>query len=1057
MSSLCEKVISGGGGGGGGKGGGGGSSAHVPVESPDSLRSRQYARVLDALCEGPIVGLVNGTQSIFLNDVPLQNADGSYNFNSVNVATALGTQIQSYLPGYGDPQATTAVGVEIKAAAPVVQTIAANSNLDAIQVTIGFPTMTFQNASNGDISGASVDIAIDLQTNGGGYLSIIADTITGKTTTRYQRSYRVALTGTGPWDIRVRRLTADSTASNLQNKTFWDLYVGIVDSKMRYPNTALVGLQIDASQFNAIPKRSYDVKMLQVSIPSNYNPTTRVYTGVWDGTFTTAWTDNPAWCFYDLLTNSRYGLGEFVQAAQVDKWGLYAIAQYCDQLVPNGYGGTEPRFTCNIYLQTQAAAYAVLMNFASLFRAITYWGSGAIYTVQDAPATPIAHFTNANVIDGEFSYSGSSRRGRHTVVLVSWNDPADYYRQKIEYVADDAGIARYGVQQASIVAMGCTSRGQANRLGKWMLLSETLELEVVTFQTGLDGSSLYPGAIIRTLDRHRAGVRYGGRVVAVTTTSLTIDAPVTLSSGVSYNVTVILPDGSLVTNTLTNVPGATSVLTWAIALAALPQTNSVWLLAADNVNPEVWRVISLLEKDMSQVEITALAHDVNKYANSENTLKLAPLPTTTISLIQVPVPSVTITENTEQPLDSSLLLTILIAWPAAVNATSYRVELRRNSDNWILIGNTTSLIEVVGIAQEGTYTARVTALNALGAPSVATISAATPIYWSAVPPPDVTGWFVKQSGGAIICGWAQVNYLALKGYDIRYGAQTITDWNLLTPLTEAARGTEMTNASVPPGSWVFAIRARNVIDQLSVTMATTTLTVTNENPTIATRQECPALDGSVSGFHKHWTGVLAPLGRFVCSTYTHWEDFGVVYLGSTPYVPDPVTTANYTENVVDTAYNDTLRVWAIITATPGPGVSGAPATAFSLDYWLSGASDPATWAAWTSASAQLRYFRGRVTETPGTVPSYISVFTVTADKQSANKSDGANLVVSAGGTAVTFTTPFHAPPFVSPTYIGGGAFFASATNITALGCTIHVFNTSGTDVGGSVNWSAVGY
>ncbi|MEO6147183.1 MAG: phage tail protein [Sulfuriferula sp.] len=1055
MSSLSEKLISGAGGG-GGKGGGGGT-ARVAVESPDSLRSRQYARVLDALCEGPIVGLVNGAQSVFLNDVPLQNADSSYNFSGVNLATQLGTQIQSYLPGYGDPQAATTVGVEIKAASPVVQTIAANANLDAIQVTIGFPTLTYQNPSNGDIGGTSVDIAIDLQTNGGGYLQIIADTITGKTTTRYQRAYRVALTGTGPWDIRVRRITADSTASNLQNKTFWDLYVGIIDSKLRYPNTALVGLQIDASQFNAIPKRSYDVKMLQVSIPANYNPTTRVYTGVWDGTFVTAWTDNPAWCFYDLLTNSRYGLGEFVQAAQVDKWGLYAIAKYCDQLVPNGFGGTEPRFTCNLYLQTQAAAYTVLMNFASLFRAITYWGSGAIYTVQDAPATPIAHFTNGSVIDGEFSYSGSSRRGRHTVVLVSWNDPADYYRQKIEYVSDDAGIARYGVQQTSIVAMGCTSRGQANRLGKWMLLSETLELEVVTFKAGLDGTSLYPGAIIRTLDRHRAGVRYGGRVVAATTTSLTIDSPVTLSSGISYNVTVILPDGTLATNTLTNVPGATSILTWTTALATLPQLNSVWLLAADNVNPEVWRVITLVEKDMSQVEVTALAHDVNKYANSENTLQLAPLPTTTITLMQVPVASVAITTNTAQPLDSSLLLEIQIAWPAAVNATGYRVELRRDSDNWVLIGNTTSLIAVAGIKQEGTYTARVTALSALGAPSVSTLSAATAIYWSSVPPPDVTGFAVKQNGGVVTFNWAQVGYLAIKGYDVRYGAQTITDWNLLTPLTEATRGTEMTNASVPPGAWVFAIRARNVIDQLSVTMATTTLTVTNENPTISVRQECPGLDGTVSGFLKHWTGVLAPLGQFACSTYTHWEDFGVVYLGSTPYVPDPVATATYTQNAQDTAYNDTLRLWSIITATPGPSVSGTPVTAFSLDYWLSGAVDPNVFNAWGSASAQLRYFRGRVTETPGIVPSYISVFTITADKQSANKSDGANFVVAAGGTAVTFTATFHAPPFVNCIVIGSTALFATASNITATGCTIHVFNTSGADVGGTVNWTASGF
>lgn len=348
-------------------------------------------------------------------------------------------------------------------------------------------------------------------------------------------------------------------------------------------------------------------------------------------------------------------------------------------------------------------------------------------------------------------------------------------------------------------------------------------------------------------------------------------------------------------------------------------------------------------------------------------------------------------------------------------------------------------------------------IYAMGQQDLATATAYTHTIAGPPAPPNVTGFAVKQSGGTVVFTWNRVTDFALKGYDIRYGATTLTNWTDLTPLTEAAMGTEMTNASVPPGAWQFAIRARDIADQLSPTMATTTLTVTNENATIATRQECPALDGTVSGFIQHWTGVLAPLGTFACSHYTHWEDFGVVYLGSTPYVPDPVATATYTQNAQDTTYNDTLRVWAIITATPGPSVTGTPTTAFSLDHWLTGETDPATWTPWTSGSAQLRYFRGRVTETPGTVPSYISVFTVTADKATANKADGANETVAAGGTAVVFSTVFHSPPFVTCTVVGAGALFATATNITETGCTLHVFNTSGTDVGGTVNWTATGY
>lgn len=900
-------------GGGGGKGGGGGSS-RVPVESPDSLRSRQYARVLDALCEGPIVGLVNGLQSVFLNDVPLQNADASYNFSGVNVATTLGTQIQNYLPGYGDPQATTAVGVEIKAATPVVQTIAAGANLDAVQVTIGFPALSYQNPSNGDLGGTSVDIAIDLQINGGGYAQVIADTITGKTITRYQRSYRIALTGTGPWDIRVRRITPDSTASNLQNKTWWDLYVGLVDSKLRYPNTALIGIQVDASQFNAIPKRSYDVKMLQVSIPSNYNPTTRVYTGVWDGTFTTAWTDNPAWCFYDLLTNSRYGLGEFVNAAQVDKWGLYTIAQYCDQMVPDGFGGTEPRFTCNLYLQTRQDAYTVLMNFASLFRAITYWGSGSIYTVQDAPASPIAHFTNANVIDGEFSYSGSSRRGRHTVVLVSWNDPADYYRQKIEYVSDDAGIARYGVQQSEIVAMGCTSRGQAHRLGKWMLLSETLELEVINFKAGLDGTSLHPGAIIRTLDRHRAGVRYGGRVVAATTTSLTIDDPVTISSGISYNVTVTLPDGSLVTSTLTNAPGATSVLTWTAALTSVPQVNSVWVLAADNVNPEVWRVISLVEKDMSQVEITALAHDVNKYANSENSIQLQPLPTTTISISQGPVSNISITESLYIKADS-ITNRMTIAWDAATGATRYRVEYKKDQGNWVSLPDVAKLSVDVD-ADPGAYTARVIAVNVVGTTSATVTYGPVTLLGKTAPPPDVDMFLVtRQPDGTRQFTWdLYIPPLDLAGYKIRYKLGSGSTWGTMTDMHSGLLlASPFETNQLAAGTYDFAIKSVDTSGNESVNAKFINLTIGDPRlaGVLAVYEENGIWSGTLTACHlEPLTGYLQPNETAASPWLTTWS--------GKQWIITPAGTIQYEKKFdvgIVTAFTPLITVGAIGSVT----------------------------------------------------------------------------------------------------------------------------------------------
>lgn len=811
-------------GGGGGKGGGG--TARAAIEDPDSLRSKQYARVLDAVCEGPIVGLVNGAKSVFLDDVPLQNPDNTYNFTDVLLATATGTQIQDYIVGFGEPQVTTAVGVQILAAVPVVRTIAAASEFDSVTVTLGFPQLTNQNTTNGDLTGTSVNIAIDVQANGGGYVEVVNDTVSGKTTTRYLRPYRVVLTGTGPWDIRVRRLTGDSSTASVSNSTWWDNYVGVIDVKMRYPNTGLVGLQVDAAQFSAIPRRSFDMKLLIVSVPSNYNPTTRVYTGTWDGTFTPAWTDNPAWCFYDLLTNNRYGLGEFIEADQVNKWQLYSIAQYCDQLVGDGYGGMEPRFTCNLYLQTRAEAYTVLSNFVSIFRAINYWASGTVITVQDKPSSPIAIYTNANVIEGEFNYSGASRRGRHTVALVTWNDPLDYYRQKIEYVADEAGIARYGVQQAEIVAMGCTSRGQAHRLGKWLLESEISELETCTWKVGLDGTGLYPGAIVKTVDKHRSGVRLGGRLISATTISATIDAAITLTSGIAYTITMVLPDGTLASQSLTNAPGSVTVLTWATALASAPLTMSVWLVAADNVVPETWRIIGLTEIENLQIAVTALQYDENKFYNAENNIKLAALPTSTISLMQGPVASVAISESLYIKGDS-ITSKMTIAWPPATGAKRYLVEYKRNNDNWVQLPDQTTLSADVDI-DPGIVYARVTAFNVIGTPSSATNVGPITILGKTAPPPNIDTFLVsRQPDGTRQFTWELLTPpLDLAGYHIRYKLGTGATWDTMTALHNGLLvASPFESNQLAAGQYDFAIKAVDTTGNVSVNAKFINLTI----------------------------------------------------------------------------------------------------------------------------------------------------------------------------------------------------------------------------------------
>jgi predicted phage tail protein len=607
---------------GGGKGGGGGAAA---VEATDSLHSKQFAQVLDLISEGPIVGLVNGAKSVYLNETPLQNTDGSFNFKDVAVNWTTGTQSQlnsagaralTAQYGFDAVRAPNAVNVIVPKLSPVVKTINA-ANVSTLIVTVSTPTLLSRDPSNGNTNPSSIALTIDLQSAGGGFINQVTDTISGKTTSKYQRSYTIAVAGAGPWDVRVTKVTADSATQLLNNDLYFDDVTSVIPNRLTYPNSAIVAASIDSQQFQTIPVRAYDIKGLLVKIPSNYNPVTRYYTGTWDGTFSIAWTDNPAWCYYDMLTNSRYGLGDFIDATQVDKWSLYSIAQYCDVLVPSGVGGaTEPRFTCNLYLQSPAEAYTVIQNMASIFRAITYWSTGAITIVQDSPASAAAQFTNANIIDGAFSYAGSSIKARHTVAQIAWNDPADFYRQKIEYVQDDDGVRLYGVKRADVVAFGCTSRGQANRLGKWLLYSEKAETETVTFKAGLDGFNLYPGAIIKTSDLNRAGQRMGGRIKSATTTSAVLDSAVTIAAGKTYSLSIVQPDGSVVKTAASGSIGQTTTLTLA-ALPVAPPVNSVFVFEANDLVAETWRIVGISQPEHHLVEITALKHDPTKFSQIE--------------------------------------------------------------------------------------------------------------------------------------------------------------------------------------------------------------------------------------------------------------------------------------------------------------------------------------------------------------------------------------------------------------------------------------------------------
>jgi predicted phage tail protein len=715
---------------------GGGDSQKSATETPDSLISIAYAKVLDAISEGPILGLANGNQSIFLNNTPLANADGSLNFTGVTVGTRTGEADQDYLPGFPSVESETGVGVELKFSAPWVQTIS-NTELSAVRVRLSVPYLAYTD-DKGNINGFQVAYAIDIATDTGPYVEVINTSFNGKTTSTYERSHRIDLpASTTGWRVRVRRLTPDSTTSNIQSTTSISSYTEIIDAKLRYPYTAMVGITVDASQFSSIPSRAFDCKLRIVRVPSNYFPDTRAYVGTWDGTFKLAWTDNPAWIYYDLILNDRYGLGQLITAAQVDKWGLYQIAGYCDEMVADGKGGLEPRFTCNLYLQTRADALQVLQDLASIFRGMAYWAAGSVVASADMPTDPVYTYTNANVIDGLFTYVGSARSTRFSVALVSWNDPTNFYKKKVEYVSDQKALARHGVQQTELSAFGCTSQGQAQRLGHYTLLTNLLENETVSFSAGLDGTIARPGQIIRIADADRAGRRIGGRIRAATARTITLDADATVSIGDS--VTVILPTGVAQTKSVTGY--ANRVVTVGTSWTAIPVAQSVFAIESLTLAAQTYRVLSVAENFSDtemKYDITAVKHVAGKYAAIDNGAQIVQLPITVIPPSVQPPPTNIRLSSFSAIEQGAAVTTMRVEWDAPANAVSYDVWWRRNSNDWVYAGRTyAASIEVVGI-YAGTYLVRVAALNSLNAASIWGYSESTLLNGKEGLPPAVT-------------------------------------------------------------------------------------------------------------------------------------------------------------------------------------------------------------------------------------------------------------------------------------------------------------------------------
>lgn len=750
LATACRDLV--------GAGGKGGSNARTPVETPDSLRSIARARILDFIAEGELRGLVAGNQSIYLDQVPIQNADGTLNFQGVRVETRSGTQDQTHIAGFPSVENEIAVNVELRSDSPVVRT-ATGSDLSAVRVRLAVPALQKVDTSNGDTVGYSISYAIDLSTNGGPYATVLTSAFTDKTTTQYERSHRIDLPAGTQWQVRIRRLTPNANSSTISDTVNVLSMTEVIDAKLRYPNCALAAVEVDASQFQNIPTRSYRIWGRIVRIPSNYDPMTRSYSGIWDGTFKSGWTNNPAWAFFDMVTNDRFGLGHRIPLDWVDKWRLYQIAQYCDQLVSDGQGQMEPRFTCSLYMQTRADAYRVLQDMASIFRGISFYAAGQVMASADMPSDPVFTYTQANVIDGRFNYPGTGRKARHTVALVSWTDPDDFGRQKVEPVQVSWGIQRYGIQQTEVTGVGCHSKSQAQRIGNQILYTELLATGTVEFSVGLDVLNCLPGDVIQVADPKRAGRRNGGRIKSATADTLVLDKlPEVIAPGDTLRAT--LPTGKTQARTVQSITGNAVKVTapW----SSVPVAQSVWSLESTELALQQFRVLAITENPITEEQgityrVTALKHVPGKYAAIDDGTRLELPPISIIPPSVQPAPT-NVQLSSHSVIDQGIATHVLtIAWDAADKAIAYDVEWRRDDMSWVRAGRvSTASIEVRGI-YSGNYLARVRAVNALNAVSQPTMSALTAITGKTEPPPALTSLTTSSDVYSIGLAWGFPN------------------------------------------------------------------------------------------------------------------------------------------------------------------------------------------------------------------------------------------------------------------------------------------------------------
>ncbi|MED0553025.1 phage tail protein [Escherichia coli] len=800
------------------------SSSRTPVEADDTVNSRAMAAILDLLGEGVIGGLVNGARSIFIDDLPIVNEDGSSNFSGITWDFRDGSQDQTPMSGFDFVETPKSVNIQLKKTHYVTVSID-NDEADRVRVIMKFPSLRSIDKQTGDTNGTTVEYKFQIANGDSTFVDVVAEgeksvgiKLTAKKTGVYYRSYELKLPKPGrAYKVRVVRITDDNSSQYLYNDTWVDSIGEIVDTPMNYPNSVLVGLKVNSEQFGStMPSRSYLVRGLKIRVPSNYNEASNTYDGVWDGTFKLLSSSNPAWILFDLLTNARYGLGQYVSESMIDLGQLYQIGRYCDEEVDDGFGGKEKRFAINTQITSRQDAYRLIQDIAGAFRGMVFWAGGMVNIMQDSPSDPVMMFTNSNVKDGLFTYKGSARKDRPSVALVTYNNKEDGYKQNIEYVEDQDAMRRYGERKTEVVAFGCTSRGQAHRVGLWLLYTARMESDVITFTAGLDASFLMPGETVLIQNKYRAGKRNSGRIMEFTKNSITLDAPVTLAKSGSF-IRILNQEGKIVERDILETGENITKVTFSKALSSgeTPVLNGVWTITEPDLEPMRVRIVNIAQGETpGSFDITAVENNPSKYEAIDNGATLIPQNTTVLDPTYSKPSNLQITEGTYLSSPGNLSVKLTATWEG--KSPEYWISWRRsdenNVSNWQSARVTEEQYEIVNVAENGRYDFQLYAVSFNGK-KTEIISTVYQVLGTMTPPDAPTSLTAVGDYRNVILNWVNPDSVDLDHINV-YASQT-NNLDTAKLIAESA-STTFTHAGLGDSeTWYYWVRASNKRGMLS--------------------------------------------------------------------------------------------------------------------------------------------------------------------------------------------------------------------------------------------------